>query len=260
MKSKNIYYVYIYLDPRKVGTFTYGQYTFDHEPFYVGKGKEDRLQKHLIFCNLRNDKNKHKVNKILKIKQETNQNPIIIKYKDNMLVEQDAFDLEIDMITKIGRADLHKGPLTNLTDGGEGTSGHTQIVSEKRKKLIRKLMMGRVFSNDTIKLMSKRAIERGLGKGKNNPSCTMSKEQLLKRMRKINTTKINHGTTGKDISKSEKHKRNIALALKGKTKSKEHIKNMGKAQREWWQNLSADKKEERRQHCILMNRIRNHKI
>ena len=32
------YYVYIYIDPRKPGKFKYGEYEFDYEPFYIGKG------------------------------------------------------------------------------------------------------------------------------------------------------------------------------------------------------------------------------
>jgi hypothetical protein len=134
MKKQNQYYVYVYLDPRKSGTFTYGHYQFDYEPFYVGKGKDERLYDHFTIYGLKTDNNKHKVNKILKIKRDSDIWPIVIKYKDNILVEQKAFDLEIDMITKIGRADLHKGPLTNLTDGGEGPIGRIITWGDKISK------------------------------------------------------------------------------------------------------------------------------
>jgi len=45
--DKNRFYVYVYLDPRKPGNYTYGDYHFDYEPFYVGKGCDDRLNDHL---------------------------------------------------------------------------------------------------------------------------------------------------------------------------------------------------------------------
>uniref|UniRef100_UPI0037511A01 LEM-3-like GIY-YIG domain-containing protein n=1 Tax=Acinetobacter sp. TaxID=472 RepID=UPI0037511A01 len=41
------YYVYIFLDPRKSGYFSYGDLNFVFEPFYVGKGKDNRFKRHL---------------------------------------------------------------------------------------------------------------------------------------------------------------------------------------------------------------------
>ena len=40
--NDNKFYVYVYLDPRKPGSFKFGEYEFDYEPFYVGKGKKNR--------------------------------------------------------------------------------------------------------------------------------------------------------------------------------------------------------------------------
>jgi hypothetical protein len=44
--SSKEYYVYIYFFP-EVGEFKYGDYVFNWKPFYVGKGKGDRLFHHM---------------------------------------------------------------------------------------------------------------------------------------------------------------------------------------------------------------------
>ena len=114
MKDK--YYVYIYLDPRISGTFVYDEITFEFEPFYVGKGSDSRCNTHLNEAyNIL--KNSHKCNLIRKIKHETGNDPIIFKIAENLL-EDDAFDLEVNYISKIGRSCMDEGPLTNKLEGG----------------------------------------------------------------------------------------------------------------------------------------------
>ena len=130
MKNNN-FYVYVYLDPRKPGDYNYGEYHFDYEPFYVGKGKKYRLNVHM--CNSVNNNRMFK-NKIKKIQVECNHEPIIIKYKEN-LSEQEALILESNIVKIIGRGDLKRGPLCNLTDGGEGVSGAKwKLTNETIKK------------------------------------------------------------------------------------------------------------------------------
>lgn len=160
------YYTYIYLDPRKKGPFKYGDYVFEYEPFYVGKGKCNRMEEHL--CDYLLKKSTHKNNKLKKIINEGYE-PIIIKISDN-LFESDAFDSEVKLIKLIGRHDLGDGPLTNKTDGGEGSSG--VIISDKTKSKISKTLLsknivrseetkrkiseantGRVYSDEYIQIM-----------------------------------------------------------------------------------------------------------
>jgi len=139
--SSSKYYVYIYLDPRKPGPFTYGEYTFNYEPFYVGKGKDGRCNDHLI--EAKSDQidisfdNPFKIRKIRKI-LKSNLKPIILKVKEN-LIEQDSFDLEIWLIWVIGRVNLKNGPLVNLTDGGDGCVGFvwTSRLKCKQSKIIK---------------------------------------------------------------------------------------------------------------------------
>ena len=130
-------YVYVYLDPRKPGTFVYGTYYFYHEPFYVGKGINGRALTHLKIAH----HNQHLNNKIKKIQRIMGYDPYIIIYNKEMN-DIDAYSLEEQMISVIGRVNIKTGPLCNLTPGGMGTgSGENSIhygkklSDEARKKL-----------------------------------------------------------------------------------------------------------------------------
>ena len=123
----NNYYIYIYLDPRKIGRYCYEDVCFLFEPIYVGKGKNGRYKR--IYG--RNPIFKNKINKIKRLEIE----PIIFKLYET-LSEQQSFELETKLIKGVGRIDLGTGPLVNMTNGGEGTSGykHTEDELEKRRK------------------------------------------------------------------------------------------------------------------------------
>lgn len=144
------FYVYVYLDPRKEGKYVYGEFQFDYEPFYVGKGYGFRKFRHMSDYVLKTDKNKLKVNKIKKILSEGLECKII-EYKSN-ITEKESFDLEKLMIATIGRYDLGKGPLTNLTDGGEGDSG--KIMSDEQKQILREQHLGMKASDEAKNNMS----------------------------------------------------------------------------------------------------------
>jgi hypothetical protein len=129
------YYVYAYCDPRKPGKFFYGSdfaiYIFDFEPFYIGYGHNDRINDHVNLSALEKDGNKHKVNKIKQIIRETGKEPIRFIMQDYLTFDLANFIEEI-AIFMIGRADKNRGPLTNMTDGGNGTKNI--VYSEKERK------------------------------------------------------------------------------------------------------------------------------
>jgi len=129
MSEENRFYVYALLDPRKSGEYKYGEYEFEAEPFYIGKGTGWRKTQHLRDAFNKKTKN-HKCNKIRKIKRTTGGDPTIIEIKSNIIEEQ-AFNLEEKLIRTIGRLDLNEGPLLNLNDGGYS---RTRLAKESRIK------------------------------------------------------------------------------------------------------------------------------
>lgn len=177
MKTKHntpIFYVYVYLDPRKPGNFTYGEYSFDYEPFYVGKGYGERSTNHLKG----NKYNKHFDNKIKKIRKECGHNPFIIPYKDNLL-EHNALKLEMNIITTIGRYDLKKGPLCNLTNGGDGQSGF--VFSSKMIEKMSKSHIGHTpWNKGKTGIYSKETLNNWSKKRKGREHTKETKEKMIK--------------------------------------------------------------------------------
>ncbi len=123
------YYIYVYLDPRKVGKYCYSDVCFTFEPFYMGKGK-DRRWKRI------DNRTKYFKNKINKIRQ-SGLEPIVFKLYEN-LNENESFEKEINLINEIKK--INQKILLNMTDGGDGSSGykHTKnskkLMSEKKIK------------------------------------------------------------------------------------------------------------------------------
>jgi hypothetical protein len=107
-----IFYTYIWKNPLK-----------NNEPFYVGKGKDDRAY-------VMKEKNQHFTNTVNRIKKAGLEPIIEFLCKD--VDEELAFLVEVEAIAKYGRRDLKTGCLTNQTNGGEGTAGH--IGSWRGKK------------------------------------------------------------------------------------------------------------------------------
>jgi len=103
------YYVYAYLNLEIHGRYeiesSLGKIVFEHEPFYIGKGRGDRMLSHQ-----NGTKNKRLFEKI------NNGTYQIIKIREDLPVDV-AYSFESELIYKIGRIDLGNGPLVNETAG-----------------------------------------------------------------------------------------------------------------------------------------------
>jgi hypothetical protein len=119
--------------------YTYAYLREDKTPYYIGKGKGNRVHRNDGKpCNKPKDKSR-----ILILKQN--------------LTEEEAYKHEIYMISVLGRKDLGTGILRNLSNGGEGRSGWK--MSEEHKNAIKKSNTNREVSEETRNKISQ--IHRG---------------------------------------------------------------------------------------------------
>jgi len=73
------------------------------------------------------------------------------------LSEDEAFELEKFLISFIGR-EIHGGPLVNLTDGGEGSSG--LVHTEENREFFRRLHTGNKYRKGCITSPESRELQR----------------------------------------------------------------------------------------------------
>lgn len=136
----NCYEIYVYLDPRKPGTYTYGDICFSFCPVYVGKGSIKWKRKYIHLKRSNNKRLRNLMHTLSIIKLQ----PVIQSIIQN-ISEKEALLKEKQIISMIGRKDLNTGPLYNFTDGGEGCSGakytlkQLQNRSENTKKYFQSL-------------------------------------------------------------------------------------------------------------------------
>ena len=210
--ENNIFYNYVYLDPRKPGDYNYGTYHFDYEPFYVGKGSNGRYyssNKRTHFCN----------NKIKKI--EKSGLKIIYNFPYKNLTEIDSYNKEIELINIIGRKDINTGPLTNLLIGGKGGGtgkrgpqknphGPIGAMSEEHKRKISEAHTG----------------EKNYFYGKHHT------EENKRKISEAHTGE-KHYMYGKH--QTEETKRKMSEAKKGKKLTEEHKRKISKIKKCQWE-------------------------
>ncbi len=231
---KKEYYVYIYLDPRKSGTYIYGKYDFDHQPIYVGKGKRKRA----YYFERRNF--------LLRAKLEKFEKPIVFILGEK-LTEQEAFSIEKDAISSIGLLFYNKGPLCNLTTGGEGPSGASR--SKETREKISKALKGIKRKPITEETRSKlKKFQKGRAR---------SKEYRIRISEGVKRSWEKRRLSGEDFSEvakiiyrnidQKKRNQKISEALKGRTVSEETKRKISESSKnkkmppfseEWKRNIS----------------------
>jgi hypothetical protein len=159
-----MYYVYELIDPRV------------NLPFYVGKGKNQRVYFHLSEKTRAKSENPKKYDKIQKIRKDGYEPQIkIVKYFEN---EDDAYEYEENLIKIYGRRDIDEGGiLTNICESSRppklkgmtyqeiyGDRWEEQI--EKRRKL--QLSVGGYGPKKHTEETKRKISEKNVGK--NNPS------------------------------------------------------------------------------------------
>lgn len=136
-----IFYVYIAFRP------------WDGTPCYVGKGKGKRWKCHSYRTH----------NPWLRriITRAGGEIPVVVIR--SLLSESEAFEIEVAFIKAIGRK-ASGGPLVNLTDGGEGISGHRH--SEQVRAGLSLRMMGKKIRLGFKASDETRALQRSLKLGR----------------------------------------------------------------------------------------------
>lgn len=117
------HYVYVLLRPNQI-------------PFYVGKGtKGNGVQRVLQHeAEARGSGKSYKLNIIRAVwAMGATVGYILYRFSDN---ETEMLAEERLLISTIGRHDLKKGPLANLTDGGEGTSNPSEESRQARRETL----------------------------------------------------------------------------------------------------------------------------
>lgn len=124
------------------------------------------------------------------------------------LSKEEAYELEIILISWYGRKNLNLGPLVNLTDGGDGSNN--VVVSEQTKLKLSKIQKGRKRTDETKRKMSEKAKLRIFSKETRLKMSESAKNKIITEEHKeklySNKKGYNNGMFGKTHSDETKEK------------------------------------------------------
>lgn len=232
------HYVYVFLNPTKPGRYEYtcpsGKAVhFEYEPYYVGKGKDRRAASHFKDSQLK--KKSHKNHTIKMILDAGFDPEKYVTITPSRRTDWMAQALEIDLIAGIGRRDQGTGPLTNLTDGGDGAAGHSEETREK----IRQAKLGSVlspehravFTNKGRKFSPEHRQKLSVSsRGRKHSKETRQLLQMINTGKKRSAESIERtAEANRGKKRTLEQRQRISASLKGKPKSAEHVANIMKA-------------------------------
>jgi len=219
------------------------------KPFYVGWTdtfkNRNRLAEHLKDGkNPVSAGNPFKAHKIAKLLKE-GRVPTFVEIT-RMDSEEDSLELEIAFIASWGRRDQGRGPLTNLTDGGDGFRGHhTEDTKERIRKHSLEMWQDPNYRSLVIQAQTARwqttpelrqkFQKRFAGEGNpfyrktHTPEANRLNAEAHTGVEVSPATRIKLRDSHKGRSHSEKHNRNVGDALRNVPKSPIHIQHLREA-------------------------------
>jgi hypothetical protein len=206
-----------------------GEYSFDHEPFYIGKGAGERDKDHIKdLFRKKKGRNTIKEGKLKHIIEE-GMSPKITRVEEN-LSEDDAWELECHLIDLIGRICKKTGPLANIHKGGNGGAMPSWLIkrvferrraenggtipsnfrgkqhSEEARKKMRQAKLGKKQSPEHIQA----AIEGRAGYQHSEET----KKKMSESHKKLDHSHVAKSWEDPEIRKARKEK--ISKAMKGR--------------------------------------------